>query len=241
MGTLSHCLPVDRTPFWAQLSVSLWVSWEYLSAVTGYGICHCSVTCHRDNLLDGTCRATGTSLSTDTAQQKLHHENVSFLPWWLHLGGSAGIFVEWGGTAAVLSSSGKGQHGRLSFHQLWRAGGAGHGHCSLGAALGARTQLSEKLQDARGCDTLTAWFYSHTVTLLDSQVSTVFFSLLSPSLFSWCLTTPSAIFAELNNIPSCLIFTRMNSREFFSLLLYKRLSISWIFLVSVLCSSYSMR
>lgn len=157
MGTLSHCLPVDRMPFWAQLSLCpcgflgnicqqplVMVFVIALLPVTG-------TTCWMEP-----AGPLGLHFLLTQLHKSFTMKMFPFLPWWVHLGGSAGIFVEWGGTAAVLSSSGKGQHGRLSLQQLWRAGGAGHGHSSLGAALGARCQLSEKLEDARGYDTLTA-------------------------------------------------------------------------------------
>lgn len=110
-----------------------------------------------------------------------------FLPWWLHLGGSAGIFVEQG--AQQQCSSGKGQRGRLSLQQLWRARGAGHGHSSLGAALGARCQLSEKLEEARGWHTYSLILFTHSYTSGFSSQH-CFFSLLSLSLFFLVFSYP---------------------------------------------------
>lgn len=80
--------------------------------------------------MDRTCQASGISLSTDTAQGKLHHENVPFPPLVTPQGGSAGIFAGWCGRAAVLSSSGKGQHETLRLQQLSGAEGADRGHSS---------------------------------------------------------------------------------------------------------------
>lgn len=104
---------------------SLWISWEYVSAAVNYGVFHHSFTCDRDKRLDRTCQATGTPLSAKTVQHNLNRECVSFpsLSRWLQLGWSAGTFAEWSGTghgaatatAPLLCSSGRGQHGTLSW------------------------------------------------------------------------------------------------------------------------------
>lgn len=125
MCTPSHCLPVVRTPFWDQMF--------------SVGLCRFPQDRCQEPLIMVSfitpLAATGTSGQREPARPLglllLTLVNVTFTVkmfssflWQLHLGGCAGIFVEWWGTgrfrATAPCRSGRSQHKNLS---LWTAPG----------------------------------------------------------------------------------------------------------------------